>query len=368
MILLSLGHDPKLFEEGSAVANRQKEYAKLVDELHIVSYTQFGYRVTKLGENAWAYPTNSKRRFSYLWDGYKICRDIVGNLPLGHPGVIVTSQDGITNLLAIILNLRFGFHFEMQVHTDIFSKYFRKESLGNLMRLFGFWLGTRRASSVRVVSKRIKTNLVIRWKVDKRKIRILPIFIDASRFQKSTDTTNPVNNLRKEYPNFSHIILMASRLSREKNLPLALSAFKEVRKKFSEAGLVIVGDGPLINQITGDRVVVRPWEKDLVPLYKTSDIFLLTSDYEGYGLTLVEAALSGTPIVTTDVGVVGDYINAHNALIAPPRDYRKLAAHIIFLLQNESARVMMRERLRKVADHLLAKEDYLKALKQNWLI
>ena len=255
----------------------------------------------------------------------------------------------------------------MQVHTDIFSKYFRKESLGNLIRLFGFWLGARRASSIRVVSKRIKTNLVARWHVDKRKIRILPIFIDASRFQNSTDTTNLVN-LRKTYPQFSHIILMASRLSPEKNIPLALTAFKEVRKKFPRAGLVVVGDGPLRDQVRGDGVVARPWEKDLVPLYKSSDIFLLTSDYEGYGLTLVEAALSGTPIVTTDVGVVGDYINAHNALIAKPRDAHKLAAHIIFLLQNESARIMMQARLHKVANYLLAKEDYLKALKQNWLI
>ena len=145
MKVISLGVDSNLFKEGSPVRARQVEYGKLVDELYIVTYTQLGVRDSKLasvklGENVWVYPTNSKNRLSYFWDAYKIARDILRDNPGRY---IITSQEGMTNFVALFLSLKFKLGIEMQVHTDIFSKYFRKESLTNKFRLFGYWLAAR---------------------------------------------------------------------------------------------------------------------------------------------------------------------------------------------------------------------------------
>ena len=172
--------------------------------------------------------------------------------------------------------------------------------------------------------------------------------------------------LHDKFPEFEHIILMASRITREKNYPLAMEVFSLVRNRLPSTGLVVVGEGPERANLVADYLVVLPWTNDLVPYYASADIFLLTSDYEGYGRTLIEAALVGTPIVTTDVGLVGESVNGHNALIAPSRNAQKLAQHILFLLKNKEARVMMSDRLRKVGELLPSKEEYLKAYKFFW--
>ncbi|HEY9583300.1 MAG TPA: glycosyltransferase family 4 protein [Candidatus Paceibacterota bacterium] len=362
MKVLSLGIGTQLFETGNPTRDRIIEYGKLADELHIIVYTQFGYQVTekiKLGKNVWVYPTKSKNKPRYFIDAYKLAKEIFKKNPGRY---IITSQEGMTHFVALVLSIRYKLGFEMQIHTDIFSRYFRKESITNKLRLLGYWLCRNRASSTRVVSKRIAKGLIEKWHVPGKKITILPILVNKEYWQNAQVKTD----LHKEYPQFDQIILMPSRLTREKNFPLALQAFSIVRKRLPKTGLIVVGVGYLENIIKGDNVVLLPWSNDLASLYKTADLFLLTSNYEGFGLTLVEASICATPIVTTDVGAVGDLITPHNALIAPVGDAKKIAEHIIFILGNESVRSIMKSRLPKVADMLPDREVYLKLLKLSW--
>ncbi|MEK7535919.1 MAG: glycosyltransferase family 4 protein [Patescibacteria group bacterium] len=364
MKVLSLGSDPALFVPNSSVALRQIECGRLVDELHIISYTpansSSGYPVTglRLSGNVWAYPTNSVSKWRYFFDAYKIARDILKK----GGRFIITSQEGMTNFLALYLSVRYKLGLEVQVHTDISSALFKRESLRNRVSLPGYRLAMRRARSIRVVSKRIAKFLMRKWGVPGSKITILPIYVDKDKWQNG----DAKRDLHKEFPQFENIILMASRLTREKNIPLAMNVFNKVRERYPRTGLVVVGSGEYESVIKGVGVVHLPWSEDLASLYKSADIFLLTSDYEGFGLTLVESALCNLPIVTTDVGLVGDILTPYNALIAKPGDAAKLAEHICFLLQNRAATVMMRERLAKVADRLPEKEVYMKLFKASW--
>ena len=93
------------------------------------------------------------------------------------------------------------------------------------------------------------------------------------------------------------------------------------------------------------NVVFAGWSDDIVSYYKTADLFLLTSDYEGYGMTLIEAAAAGCPIVTTDVGAVGEIITKDNALVCPVGDKECLAKQIRLAIENKG----MRERLARNA-------------------
>ena len=75
--------------------------------------------------------------------------------------------------------------------------------------------------------------------------------------------------------------------------------------------MLIVGDGnkkKMLEKKAKDlgiegSVVFLGWQNDVITYYKTCDIFLSTSWYEGYGLSLVEAHSLGIKVVSTDVGI-----------------------------------------------------------------
>jgi glycosyltransferase involved in cell wall biosynthesis len=103
--------------------------------------------------------------------------------------------------------------------------------------------------------------------------------------------------LKEKYPKFETIFLVASRLTREKNIPAAIRAFAGSNPK---AGLVIIGDGPERNKLEAissslglsQRILFEPWQGNLSRYFGSADAFLLPSLYEGYGLTLIEAKAS----------------------------------------------------------------------------
>ncbi len=302
MKLLMISTDRRIFDKGSAVAQRQIEYAKRYEEVHIIVFSNKDYMETTIGQNIWVYPTRSWNRWMYIFDALSLARFITEKRGITH----VTCQDPFeTGLVGSLVKNRHDVKLELQVHTDIGSIYFQKFTILNRIRTRISKYTLARADHVRVVSERIK-NYVAR-SVDVSKIEVRPIAIDTSIFQSSA---TPID-LHKKYPQFSKIILMVSRLEREKNISLALESFKIVLDKIPTVGLVIVGTGneleylkQLAVQLRIDKsVIFEGWQDNTTSYYKTADCFLNTSWYEGYGMTLVEAQSARLPIVSTDVGV-----------------------------------------------------------------
>lgn len=200
---------------------------------------------------------------------------------------------------------------EIQLHTDVSSKWFINYSICNRIRalLAGFVL--KRADNIRVVSNRIKEGIVAKWNIDAARINVLPITVDGDKFEKASSSLSSENYLHTKYPQWKKIVLMASRLEPEKDIVTALRAWSRVANKHQDWGLVIVGEGSQAHALKDEvkalnierSTAFENWTNDMPVYYKSSDLFLLTSLYEGYGMTLVEASLSGTPIVSTDVGI-----------------------------------------------------------------
>jgi glycosyltransferase involved in cell wall biosynthesis len=367
MKVLSIGTDRKIFEKKSQVRQRMADYGRLFDELHIVVFSKksLGFKEEKIAENVWVYPTNSLTRFLYIRDATTVANKIINDKKLTKETTVVSCQDPFeTGKVGVTLKKQHHLNLQIQIHTDLMSPFFTSATFLNRIRTGMVRRSLEQADEVRVVSERIKRS-IIKLGIPEKKIDILPIFVDQDIARRQ-----PSYNLRIFYPDFSHIVLMASRITLEKDIETALRAFADVLNAFPHAGLVIMGEGRDKERLMSQawrlglwpQVVWRPWEADLVSAYKTADIFLLTSLYEGYGLTLAEAGLCETAIITTDVGIAGDVlIDGENASVCPVGNNKCLAEKIIHLLSDSELRKSFGSKAKKDIAATLppTKEAYL---------
>lgn len=362
MKILSIGSDRKVFEKGSAVRARLLEYGKLVDELHVIVFAKksLGFLDEKISPNIFLYSTNSLGKF------FHIPAAILCALRLKRRGVsvdAVTTQDpfeaGITGyIIASIFNAR----LHLQIHTDVMSPHFAVESLLNRARVHLAKFLIPRADAIRVVSERIKKSIAHNARRG-GPITVLPIFIEKVRFAKPS-----AHNLKKKYQQFDFHILIVARLSREKNIGSAILAMQSVARSYPKAGLIIAGDGPegvklkklVANLVLGKNVVFEGWKDDLSGYYKTADVLILPSHYEGYGMVAVEALSAGCPVIMTDVGCAGDIVkDRENGLIVPVGDTPALAYAMERLVSGKL-------KLAPKTPILPTKEEYLAAYRKSW--
>lgn len=360
MKILSIGSDRKVFEEGSAVRARLLEYGLLVEELHVVVFAErsSGFLVESFPPNIFLYPTNSFGKF------FHIPFAIMCALKMKRRGVeidIVTTQDPFeAGVVGCVIARFFKARLHVQIHTDMMSPYFERESALNRVRVFVAKILLPYADAVRVVSPRIKKSIsnFVRSGVP---ITVLPIFVDVARAMEAKAS-------EKKFPQFEKTLLVASRLSREKNIGTAIEALQIVLKKYPAIGLVIVGEGPELKNLKSlvkernleSQVVFEGWHDNLVPYFRSSDLFLLPSIYEGYGMTAVEALSQGCPVVMTDVGCAGDIVkDGQNGLVVPVGDTKALAVAVERVVSGKL-------KLEPKTPNLPTKQEYLAMYKKSW--
>ncbi|MBU1091970.1 glycosyltransferase, partial [Patescibacteria group bacterium] len=280
-----------------------------------------------------------------------------------------------TGLTGWILSKIFNIPLQMQIHTDFLSPYFREESFLNKIRVKIAKFLIPKADCIRVVSKRIKDSILAKSNFPKevglQKIEILPVFVDVEKIKNA-----PVQiDLHKKYPQFDFIILMASRLTKEKNIGMATEAMEGVVKSYPRVGLIIVGVGPekanlkfkIKNLKLDKNVIMESWMTNLSSYYKTADLFLLTSNYEGYGMTVVEAVACGCPVIMTDVGLAGDVLESgYGGKVIPVGGKKELEDLIKSFYANSDLRDGLLLYSSKITDSIPSKTEYLKKYKKHW--
>lgn len=359
MKVLMLSTDSSILIENSSSNQRMKDYGGLVDELHIIVKSHESSVMNKKFGNVFVYPTNDWIKPFYFFNAYRIAKKII----VSNGQWLITAQDPFeTGLIGYLLKRKFKLPLQIQIHTDFLSLYFYRESIKNKIRVFLAKRTLKEADGIRAVSERIKDSLILELGILAKKVSVLAIFIDIDNIRLSTVNVN----LHKKYPG-RFLILMASRFTREKNIYLAIEAVKEIVKKYPEVLLLIVGSGSeeqklkklVTHHSLREVVVFEPWNNDLSSYYKTADIFLLTSNYEGYGRTVIEAMSAGLPVVMTGVGLsVGK--------IVPVGDREALVATIRLIMENKDCKNKLLKDQDEVIKNLPTKEDYLNNMKVLW--
>lgn len=118
-------------------------------------------------------------------------------------------------------------------------------------------------------------------------------------------------------------IVHIGRFMYQKNHEGLINAFAEFHKNRPDSELILVGDGELKEEIIElakkkkiyESVKFEGIKDNVYPILSQSDVFVLPSLYEGMPMTLIEAMATGTPIIATRVGGVGDMLNENDALL-----------------------------------------------------
>jgi glycosyltransferase involved in cell wall biosynthesis len=120
----------------------------------------------------------------------------------------------------------------------------------------------------------------------------------------------PINSspaVEQLWPGANRRILTVGALKLVKNHALLIRAFAIFARKH-EASLMILGEGEERSALerlaqdlgVADRIALPGFADDPWPFYASADLFVLSSDHEGFGNVLVEAMLAGLPVVSTD--------------------------------------------------------------------
>ncbi len=145
-------------------------------------------------------------------------------------------------------------------------------------------------------------------------------------------------------------IIAVGRLSNQKRYDRLIHAFSLIASKYPAWSVDIFGAGPLENSIqmlierqglTG-RVRLNKPTQDIIDEYKRSQFFVLSSDYEGFGLVIIEAMACGLPVVSTTCpcGPSEIITDGGNGLLAR-MDESDLAKKMEWLITHEAERRQM---------------------------
>ncbi|MDO8482927.1 MAG: glycosyltransferase [bacterium] len=397
MRVLSIGSDRKLFEEGSAVRARVVRYASLFEELHVVVFNTGVFAKTQIAPNAWLYPTNSWSRWFYVWGAVRIGSRIIRTTRVAEVAIelgkseksmvndwVIDCQDPFEcGLAAMKLSKKKAVPLHIQIHTDFLNPYFASLSFLNRIRVRIARRVLPQAQAIRVVSQRIKDSLLqtiplrgISRRETSYKLKtvptVLPIFTDIQRFT----SAQPLFDLKQKYPAWSFILLVAGRFSEEKNFVFAIEVLKQLVKKYPKTGLVIVGEGPLRGELERavwraglyEHVAFEPWQSDLISYYKTANLFLQTSLYEGFGLALLEAVACGCPSVSSDVGIAPELLNHKgHSFVCPVNDSECFISKVSGLIEDNQLRTFFSLDVAPsvIIPFLKTKEAYLAAYKES---
>lgn len=175
--------------------------------------------------------------------------------------------------------------------------------------------------------------------------------------------TGNVNEWKKSSCN-GHGVLWIARISPEKRPFDALAIFQRVLKEVPDATLHIVGTAwekryerqfvkTIHNEGLNNHVIIHGYQKDVIPFYQDASVFLMTSEFEGYPMTLQECMASGLPIVMYELPHL-TVTKDNPGIFSVKQDNILGAANaIIELLIDDAKRKQKGEESRKYFDFLM---------------
>ena len=187
----------------------------------------------------------------------------------------------------------------------------------------------------------------------KKEIQVITNFIDNSVFIKKSDCE------RKQFADSDEKILIhVSNLRPVKRVEEVLEIFKNVQKKINSK-LVIIGEGPdmeKVNQFLEEnpdlinKVRLLGKVNDLYRILQLSDVFLLPSEQESFGLAALEAMAAETPVISSNAGGIPEVnIQGETGFLAEIGNVEAMSNYTIKLLSDENLLTQLKKNAKEQA-------------------
>ena len=184
-------------------------------------------------------------------------------------------------------------------------------------------------------------------------IRVIPNFLDCTTYRRSD-----VEPLRARLaPGGEKIVIHVSNFRPVKRVTAVVEVFARIQRQLP-ARLLMVGDGPDLAEATrlartldlADAVEFLGEQDELLPLLSASDVFLLPSAQESFGLAALEAMACDVPVVASRVGGLPELVeHGVNGFLHVPDDLDGMARSAVSLLTDQALHRRMAEAARQTA-------------------
>ncbi len=202
------------------------------------------------------------------------------------------------------------------------------------------WMLTYESSEVIVNSNYMKNELQRLFGLPYEKINVVPNGVNINLFQ---DVERDYDFRRRYAMDNEKIILFMGRLVYEKGIQNLIAAMPKILANYHDSKLVICGKGGMINELRnqanrlglGNKVYFAGYmnAKNVQKMYKCADVSVFPSTYEPFGIVALEAMLSGTPIVVSDIGGLNEIVDhGINGMKSYAGNANSLADSILTLL------------------------------------
>jgi glycosyltransferase involved in cell wall biosynthesis len=301
--------------------------------------------------------TKKDSKLSSVWRLFSVCSQIKKDK--------VEIYHGLSGEIPIGLN-NSGVKTLVTIHDLIFMRYPNLYSyFDRKIHYYKFKYAANKADLVIAISEQTKTDIVTYLKINPDKIKV--IYQGCAPVFKEDIPSEFIELTRKKYQLPTHFILNVGTIEKRKNVLSVIKAIKEI-----DTQLVIIGKKTayfteintyiLENNLQNKVIFLENVElKELASIYRMATVFIYPSVFEGFGIPIIEALYSKTPVITSKGGCFSE-AGGENSIYIDPLNPEELRIELSELLVNSEKRVVMQQKgfefVQKFNDEIIA---------QNWI-
>ena len=298
--------------------------------------------------------TKKDKKFSSIWRLFSICSQIKKDkVELFH---------GLSGEIPIGLH-KTGVKTVVTIHDLIFMRYPNLYSyFDRKIHYYKFKYAAKNADLVIAISEQTKKDIVTYLNINPDKIKV--IYQGCAPIFKEEIPNEYLELTRSKYQLPNQFILNVGTIETRKNVLSVIKAIKEI-----ETQLVIIGKKTVYfkevknyiveNNLQNKVVFLENVElKELASIYRMASVFIYPSVFEGFGIPIIEALYSKTPVITSKGGCFSE-AGGENTVYIDPLNTEEIKGELEEILANSEKRELMKQKgfefVQKFNDDIIAK-------------